>query len=70
MRIKRMISIEAKLSNNKDSGMKLGGLQDIGGVRIVMNDIQSLDKLSLALRSFIPNGFELIKENDYVTHPK
>ena len=70
MRIKRMTSIEAKLRNNKDKGMKLGGLQDIGGARIVMDDIQSLDKLSFALTLFIPKDFKLVKVNDYVATPK
>lgn len=70
MRIKRMTSIEAKLRNNKDKGMKLGGLQDIGGARIVMDDMKSLDKLSSSLALFTPNSFKLVKVNDYVATPK
>lgn len=70
MRLKRMTSIEAKLRNNKSKGMKLGGLQDIGGARIVVEDIQSLDNLSCVLESFHPNDFTLVKEKDYVRCPK
>lgn len=70
MRIKRMTSIESKLRNNKDKGMKLGGLQDIGGARVVVRDIQSLDKLSSALTLFTPKDFRLTKAYDYVDAPK
>lgn len=70
MRIKRMTSIEAKLRNNQERGMKLGGLQDIGGMRFVFEDIGQLDKVSMIMDSFKPNAFTLSRYNDYVSSPK
>lgn len=70
MRIKRMESIEAKLRNNREKRMKLGGLQDIGGIRYVFADIEKLDEVTTVLDDFAPKGFRLIKKVDYVSHPK
>lgn len=70
MRIKRMTSIEAKLRNNQDKGMKLGGMQDIGGIRFVFDTISQLDDVSHLLDSFVPDSFELVRKHDYVDCPK
>lgn len=68
MRIKRMTSIEAKLRNNKD--MKLGGMQDIGGIRFVFNAIEQLDVASHLVDDFVPDSFKFIRKYDYVKAPK
>ena len=70
MRIKRMESIEAKLRHNRGKHMKIGGLQDIGGMRYVFADIEKLDAVTAVLDDFNPDGFCLIKKTDYVSHPK
>ena len=70
MRIKRMTSIEAKLRNNAAKGTKLGGMQDIGGIRYVFADISTLDRAQTALDTFIPDGFTLRRTYDYVSAPK
>lgn len=70
MRIKRMTSIEAKLSNNIEKRTKLGGLQDIGGIRYVFADIDKLDNVKEILDSFIPKDFECKRIYDYVSCPK
>ena len=70
MRIKRMISIEAKLRNNAKDGMKLGGMQDIGGIRYVFSDSDKLDGASTALDGFAPTGFVFKRKCDYVAEPK
>lgn len=70
MRIKRMTSIESKLRNNIDKGMKLGGMQDIGGIRFVFDTIDQLDRVSQALVHFISEDFELIRKYDYIETPK
>lgn len=70
MRIKRMTSIEAKLRNNQERGMKLGGMQDIGGIRFVFDTIGQLDDVSKLLDGFVPNGFELVRSHNYVESPK
>lgn len=70
MRIKRMTSIEAKLRNNVSKGTKLGGLQDIGGIRFVFDTIGQLDKVSKLLDDFVPEDFERIRSHNYVEAPK
>lgn len=69
-RIKRMTSIEEKLRNNVSQGMKLGGLQDIGGTRFVFTDINILDRAKEVLTTFVPQDFELKNVMDYITIPK
>lgn len=69
-RIKRMTSIVEKLRNGQSTNMKLGGLQDIGGIRFVFNSISTLDKVNALMPSFKAQGFELKKTNDYVSMPK
>lgn len=70
MRIKRMTSIEAKLRNNAAKSMKLGGMQDIGGIRYVFPDIAQLDEVKKILDSFVPKEFVVKKSHDYVSLPK
>lgn len=70
MRIKRMTSIEAKLRNNAKDRMKLGGMQDIGGIRYVFGGIDALDKASEALDDFAPTGFKYKRKSDYIAEPK
>lgn len=70
MRIKRMTSIEAKLRNNVSKGTKLGGLQDIGGIRFVFDTIGQLDEVTKLLDDFVPESFDLVRSYDYVEHPK
>ena len=69
-RIKRMQSIIDKLRNHEKDKMKLGGLQDIGGVRFVFSDTRTLDMANRALDSFNPKNFEHLKCNNYVEHPQ
>ena len=68
-RLKRLSSIQKKLDRNE--GMKLGGLQDIGGLRIVVPSMSVLDKALLILEKNIPKHFELTKAPmNYVLEPK
>lgn len=68
-RLKRLTSILYKLDLNPK--MKLGGMQDIGGLRIVLNNIETLDKLCSLLEVNIPDGFSLDKKPiNYVELPK
>lgn len=69
-RIKRMSSIIEKLRNNDAQGMRLGGLQDIGGARFVFDTIEDLQKAENTLASFAPANFCLEKKNDYIISPK
>lgn len=70
MRIKRMTSIEEKLRNNAAKRTKLGGLQDIGGLRFVFSSIEELDAVKEVLDKFTPSKFSLKRSYDYVVHPK
>ncbi len=70
MRIKRMTSIEAKLRNNIEKRTKLGGLQDIGGIRFVFNTIEKLDEVVSALKEFAPDNFSFERFYNYVEEPK
>lgn len=68
-RLKRLSSIQNKLDRNPN--MKLGGLQDIGGLRIVVSSMSVLDKALLILEKNIPKHFELTKPPmNYVLKPK
>ncbi len=67
-RIKRMSSIANKLRHNPDMG--LGGMQDIGGMRFVFDNISQLLAVQEELRDFSPEGFECKKQYDYVDTPK
>ena len=67
-RLKRITSILYKLDINPE--MRLGGMQDIGGFRIVVNDIDALQSVKKILAEQIPSSFDLIKIMDYVQTPK
>ncbi|MBR4265421.1 MAG: RelA/SpoT domain-containing protein [Bacteroidales bacterium] len=69
-RIKRRQSIIEKLRNNSTNSMKLGGLQDIGGLRYGFADINQLDTAFNLLKDFVPQKFKLEKIYDYVSSPK
>jgi hypothetical protein len=56
-----MTSISEKLRNNIDKDMKLGGLQDIGGIRYVFADIKTLNEFDNKLQAHTFNGFEFKK---------
>lgn len=68
-RLKRLSSIQNKLDRNPT--MKLGGLQDIGGLRIVVSTMSVLDRVLSILENNVPEHFELTKEPmNYVLKPK
>lgn len=68
-RLKRFSSIRNKIALNPNMG--LGGLQDIGGLRIVVSTMKVLDKAFFILRNNIPDHFELTKDPvNYVAEPK
>lgn len=66
-RLKRLSSIEYKLDLNPSMG--LGGMQDIGGFRSVLKDVQDLKNLDNALRHQ-KSHHKLEKVVDYIQNPK
>ena len=68
-RLKRLSSILNKLDRNPQS--RLGTMQDIGGLRIVVSSMTTLRKTHDAIINNIPDRFELMREPlDYIEHPK
>lgn len=68
-RLKRMISIQEKLRRTPNMG--LGGVQDIGGVRFVFEDIPTLMKAKECICSASFDGFTMDHEPyDYILRPK
>ena len=68
-RLKRLTSILYKLDLNPKMG--LGGMQDIGGLRIVLSDIGNLYRTLDILKANVPELFTLKEKiNDYVELPK
>lgn len=67
-RLKRLTSIQYKLDLNPDMG--LGGMQDIGGLRVVVDTVEELLRLQALLRSIPIDGFECRRMYDYVNEPK
>ncbi len=65
-RLKRLTSIIYKLDLNPNMG--LGGMQDIGGCRVVLKDVKELEKLKKILDNNSP--YKIVKFNDYVENPK
>jgi len=66
-RLKRLSSIIYKLDLNNNMG--LGGMQDIGGYRVVLKDVKDLNKLNkIILKNISKHKLERIA--DYVTNPK
>ena len=68
-RLKRMTSIQYKLDLNPEMG--LGGMQDIGGLRFVFQDVYTLERAHELILENIPENFTIYKTDDYVNnHPK
>lgn len=66
-RLKRLTSIIYKLDLNPKMG--LGGMQDIGGFRAVLNDVKDLNKLKLEIeQNYILGKHE--KNSNYIEIPK
>ncbi len=65
-RLKRLESIIYKIDLNDSMG--LGGMQDIGGYRVVLRDTKDLIKLKMVLQK--NRNHKLIKINDYIEKPK
>lgn len=66
-RIKRFSSIKLKLSRMKD--LKLSEMQDIGGCRAIVDDVNSVNKLlELYKKSDMRHKFEY--KDDYISEPK
>lgn len=67
-RLKRMTSIQDKLDKKPDMG--LGGLNDIGGLRYVFSDIESVYNALDVINKNPINGFELLpRQYDYIKEP-
>lgn len=66
-RIKRLSSIELKLCLRKS--MKLTQMQDIGGCRAILENVEQVRKLVQSLRSS-DLKHKLLTEDDYVASPK
>ena len=67
-RLKRLTSILYKLDINPE--MKLGGMQDIGGLRVVVPTVDALNRALDVLKETKPEGFELVKIMNYIDTPK
>lgn len=68
-RLKRLSSIINKLDRNPKSG--LGTMQDIGGLRIVVTTMDSLEKTYNIILNNIPDNFEFTKPPvNYIETPK
>lgn len=68
-RLKRLSSIANKLDRNPHS--KLGTMQDIGGLRIVVPTMTGLNKALTTISKNTPNNFERIKDPiNYLEIPK
>ncbi len=68
-RLKRLSSILNKLDRNPQSG--LGTMQDIGGLRIVVPTMSSLNKAFALITTNIPDCFEQTKDPmNYIEAPK
>lgn len=67
-RLKRLTSIQYKLDLNPS--MKLGGMQDIGGFRVVLKNVEDLNHSLNILQKYRFQNFTLEKINNYVEEPK
>ena len=67
-RLKRLTSIQYKLDMNPEMG--LGGMQDIGGLRVVVNNVDELLRLQSLLRINSIDSFDCRRMYDYVNEPK
>lgn len=66
-RLKRLSSIEYKLDLNPSMG--LGGMQDVGGYRVVVKDADDL-RLLYKLINRQRSNHKLLKISDYISKPK
>lgn len=66
-RLKRTPSIIAKLK--REGGMKLDRMEDIGGVRIIVNSLQRVKEVSASIRNGGTRNV-LRRERDYINSPK
>lgn len=66
-RLKRTPSILAKL--NRESGMKLDRMEDIGGVRIVTTNLAKVESIVKSIKTGRTRNI-LRRERDYITYPK
>lgn len=67
-RLKRLTSIQYKLDLNPSMG--LGGMQDIGGFRIVLKDVAELKFVDDIIINSKFDDFTLEKRYDYIDSPK
>ncbi|TFD97324.1 (p)ppGpp synthetase [Dysgonomonas capnocytophagoides] len=67
-RLKRLNSIQNKLDFNPKMG--LGGMQDIGGVRAVLDDMDTLNKVFILLEGKDIGNFKLQRITNYIQEPK
>lgn len=63
-RLKRLPTIIGKLNRFKD--MRLSSMQDIAGVRIIVNDMEQLKTIEDSIKSWN----NLVKVSDYIENPK
>lgn len=66
-RTKRLVSIEAKLRNEK--WLKLSQMQDIGGCRAILNSNSNVRNLVTAYQQSSLKH-ELLRVDDYISHPR
>lgn len=66
-RLKRTPSIIAKLK--RESGMKLDRMEDIGGVRIIVENLHKVQEVSAAIKNGRTRNI-LRRERDYISNPK
>lgn len=67
-RLKRLTSIIYKLDLNPE--MRLGGMQDIGGLRVVVTSMQDLSTSLDAIKKNTHKNFELCRIINYIEEPK
>lgn len=67
-RLKRLTSIQNKLDRNPD--MRLGGMQDIGGIRVVLYDMDTLLKVFKLINKHNLGSFEYQRVTNYIDPPK
>ena len=67
-RLKRMSSIIDKLKRYKD--MQTSRIQDIGGLRVVFQNLREMYAFSDEMKSLSLDNFSLVRLKDYVKEPK
>jgi ppGpp synthetase/RelA/SpoT-type nucleotidyltranferase len=69
-RLKRFTSIINKLKRDQTSKMKMSRMQDVGGCRSVLLDIDKVNKLVNKYKKSRGLKHKLVKINDYIQNPK